>query len=177
MPDSTVSRSVCPVCDFRIIIRETQPHERRLIEAKNAAGSDLGSDHCVAVWLGTKIIGWGDDYGTFHLSQSERLSEATGSDARERAMNAMMALWPNAPIELGEADAILEEIEFDQLVSERNRYRRALEDLAGDYGCTVIAPPDPSLPAGGEPCRERRPNEPETWCYACVATAALRGDS
>lgn len=79
MPDSTVSRSVCPVCDFRIIIRETQPHERRLIEAKNAAGSDLGSDHCVAVWLGTKIIGWGDDYGTFHPSQSERSSQATDS--------------------------------------------------------------------------------------------------
>lgn len=49
---------------FRIIIREAQPHERQRIEAQT--GEHLASDHCVAVWLGPDLVGWGDDYGTFH---------------------------------------------------------------------------------------------------------------
>lgn len=57
--------------------------------------------------------------------------------------------------------------------AERDRYRDALLDLAGEYGCTIIAPPDPSERASGTPCRDRRPDDPNSWCYACIASAAL----
>lgn len=53
----------------------------------------------------------------------------------------------------------------------------ALRELAGDYGCTLLVPADPSLPPSlRPPCREMRPNEPHTWCYACVASDALDDD-
>jgi hypothetical protein len=57
--------------------------------------------------------------------------------------------------------------------AERDRYREALEDLAGESGCTLLIPPDPSVRREGDPCRDRRPDRPETWCYACVASHAL----
>lgn len=53
------------------------------------------------------------------------------------------------------------------------RLRAALTDLAGEYGCTLREPADPSEPPRGDACRDRRPGEPKTWCYACVASAAL----
>lgn len=59
------------------------------------------------------------------------------------------------------------------------KLRKALREIAGDYGCGLIEPPDVSLPPQGNPCRERRPDEPETWCVSCIASAALaeNGDS
>jgi hypothetical protein len=51
--------------------------------------------------------------------------------------------------------------------------RIALEELRGEYGCTLVAPPDPSLPAQGLPCRDRRPTDSSEWCYACIASDAL----
>jgi hypothetical protein len=64
---------------------------------------------------------------------------------------------------------------LDAVLDECDRYRHALEDLAGDYGCTVVAPPDVSLPPNGEPCRYRNPDDSTEWCYACIASAALDG--
>jgi hypothetical protein len=56
--------------------------------------------------------------------------------------------------------------------------REALEELAGDYGCTLLEPPDPSMPpVATDPCRDRRPDEPDTWCYACFASDALSRSS
>lgn len=53
-------------------------------------------------------------------------------------------------------------------------YREALEDVAGDYGCGLLEPPDPSLPPNErEPCREEFADDPSRWCVSCVASAAL----
>lgn len=49
--------------EFIITVRECGPHERDMIE--RISDDALGSDHCVGVFLGSRIIGWGDDYGTF----------------------------------------------------------------------------------------------------------------
>jgi hypothetical protein len=72
--------------DFRLIIREAQSHERREIEARNAAGAELGSDVCIAVWLDAKIVGWGDDYGSFHV-----LPAPTSAGHLELAGEALLA--------------------------------------------------------------------------------------
>jgi hypothetical protein len=54
------------------------------------------------------------------------------------------------------------------------RYHAALVDLAGDYGCTLRTPDDPSEPPKGvTTCRDYRPDDSTKWCYACVASAAL----
>ena len=61
----------------------------------------------------------------------------------------------------------------ERLTAEVERLRQALAGLAGDYGCTTIEPLDPAFPPTGDPCRDRRPDQPETWCYACHASDAL----
>lgn len=48
---------------FRIILREAQDHERDRIIAQHG---QLGSDRCVALWLDAQLVGWFDDYGSFH---------------------------------------------------------------------------------------------------------------
>jgi hypothetical protein len=63
--------------------------------------------------------------------------------------------------------------EHEAVSVERDRYREALKELAGDYGCTVITPPDEHLPPIGDPCRDKRPDDPDEWCYACWASAYL----
>lgn len=71
---------------FRIIIREAQPHERGEIEARTASGESIASDACVAVWLDASLVGWGDDYGTFHA-----LPAPTSSGDLERTGEALLA--------------------------------------------------------------------------------------
>ena len=78
--------------DFRIIIREAQPHERKWIEARTAAGPNLGSDHCVAVWLGARLVGWGDDYGSFHLLPGPS-SAGLIEEAGEALLATAVAFW------------------------------------------------------------------------------------
>jgi hypothetical protein len=60
-------------------------------------------------------------------------------------------------------------------IDEAARYHAALVELAGDYGCTLREPDDPSQPPRGESCRDRCPDHPAEWCYACVASEALYG--
>jgi hypothetical protein len=51
------------------------------------------------------------------------------SDGRERAIEKMMTLWPNAPVLRDEAEAMLNAAEFDRIVAERDCYRKALEEI------------------------------------------------
>lgn len=56
---------------FHLRICPASDRDREFIETKHG---DLGSDACVCVWIyphsgdfvGSRLIGWGDDYGTFH---------------------------------------------------------------------------------------------------------------
>lgn len=40
--------------------------ESALVELHLAPDETIASDVCVGVWIDEKLIGWGDDYGTFH---------------------------------------------------------------------------------------------------------------
>jgi hypothetical protein len=77
---------------FRVVIREAQPHERREIEARSATGANLGSDHCVAVWLDARLVGWGDDYGTFHPLPAPT-SGGHLEEAGEKLLAAAVDFW------------------------------------------------------------------------------------
>lgn len=77
---------------FRIIIREAQEHERRDIQAHTTSGEELGSDHCVAVWLDARIVGWGDDYGTFHPLPGPT-SDGKLEEAGEALLQAAVGFW------------------------------------------------------------------------------------
>lgn len=72
--------------DFRFVIRDAELVERDRIEAGTASGESLGSDACMVVSLDDKIIGWGDDYGTFHV-----LPAPTSDSELERAGEALLA--------------------------------------------------------------------------------------
>lgn len=61
-------------------------------------------------------------------------------------------------------------------IDEAARYHAALVELAGEYGCVLRVPMDPSQPPQGTACRDRDPgDEAAEWCYACVASEALYG--
>lgn len=47
-----------------ITIQVATPQARAMIERKQAAS--LASDACVAIMDEQGVVGWGDDYGTFH---------------------------------------------------------------------------------------------------------------
>lgn len=74
---------------FRVIIREAEPHERREIEAW---GSSLASDHCIAVWLGGRLVGWGDDYGSFH-PRCGPISAGRLEEIGEKLLEAAVEFW------------------------------------------------------------------------------------
>lgn len=48
---------------FGVVIREAEALERA---ACGRTHGTLASDHCVVVYVDGRLIGWGDDYGTFH---------------------------------------------------------------------------------------------------------------
>jgi hypothetical protein len=67
--------------------------------------------------------------------------------------------------------------ELERLHSEVARLQHladVLEEIAGDYGCGLREPADPSEPprdAGA--CRHEWPDTPSRWCVLCLASDAL----
>jgi hypothetical protein len=71
--------------DWDISLREARPSEREEIESRTASGEPIASDACIVVYLGDRLVGWGDDYGTFHV-----LPAPTSGGEVERAGEALL---------------------------------------------------------------------------------------
>lgn len=91
-----IPRKATPDLGFRISIAPADPHERRYVEHTEASGrmatESLASDACVIVRLGERIIGWGDDYGTFHLLPSPS-SRGLIEEAGGKLLVAAVEFW------------------------------------------------------------------------------------
>ena len=62
--------------------------------------------------------------------------------------------------------------------AERDAAIAALREIAGDYGCHMREPADPSQPPRETPaCREQYPDDRSYWCDPCIASAAVSGSS
>lgn len=75
---------------FSVSIKSATDEERRSIERTSSA--PLASDACVLVRLNDRLIGWGDDYGTFHPPTGPT-SLGRLEEAGERLLQAAVELW------------------------------------------------------------------------------------
>jgi hypothetical protein len=75
------------VTDFALSIRPASPVQRDVVE--QLEGAPLGSDACVLVYVGPKLVGWGDDYGTFHGLEQSGVSRERG----EALLQAATEVW------------------------------------------------------------------------------------
>ena len=69
-----------------------QPCEPSEVQAHTASGEPLASDVCVGVWLDGRLVGWGDDYGTFRLLPAPS-SAGRIEDAGEELLDAAGRFW------------------------------------------------------------------------------------
>lgn len=71
---------------FVVTVRAASSVQRRVVEDRT--GGTLGSDACVIVKVGEELVGWGDDYGTFHP-----LTDPVLASAGEDLLSAALAVW------------------------------------------------------------------------------------
>lgn len=77
--------------DFRVMVRSATDQEREgVVERQH--GAPLASDACVLVFLDGRTVGWGDDYGTFHLLPSPSLAGVI-EEAGEQLLEAAAHFW------------------------------------------------------------------------------------
>jgi hypothetical protein len=72
--------------EFRVSVAAAVDNERELIEELD---SPVASDACVIVRIAGRIVGWGDDYGTFRAIKDSGISQERG----EALLLAAVGVW------------------------------------------------------------------------------------
>lgn len=78
--------------EFRLLIRAATLRERDQIEARTASGEGIASDACIGVWVDRRLVGWGDDYGTYRVLPAPT-SAGQLEEVGENLLAAAIALW------------------------------------------------------------------------------------